>query len=289
MAAPEPWDRGPGPGEADLGFYEGPSTTASHPSAWHPAGPGPATGRMTDVPIFGPPPPTRHPGDPGAVYTLGFWQALFDVDTKDVGSRILSALRMAPPEYLRHLHPYTAVPQAMDPEGDPAGGPDRKPDLYGPFWIGTTLWLVCVVASHTLTTLRCQSGLRTPTLCTQSWFTPIAVGGTLVFGFEFGGAAGLWAALRWRGVAVGLLDLCCLHGYSFFIFVPAAALWVVPGAWLHWLAALAAAALSAGNIVSNLQGLWRQHLDPQMVLSATAAVVALQLDFAVSLLLTFAA
>lgn len=64
----------------------------------------------------------------------------------------------SPPRLTPMIPPHTTVQRS--PHAHPNHPTPWRPGVPCPR-------LVCVVASHTLTTLRCQSGLRTPTLCTQ--------------------------------------------------------------------------------------------------------------------------
>eukprot|EP00667_Euglena_gracilis_P018803 EG_transcript_20030 len=282
-----------------LGFYEGPSSSLGKGVSWQPPepaaspfpgqpavappfpmqppGPAPATaapqpgGIPMGIPMFGPAMPQLSISAPqlgGApVYSLGFWQSLFDVDTKDVQGRLRSALLLRPPEYLS-AQPYGHVPQVPDVEdGAPSHTVNRNPDFYGPLWIGATLCLVLVVISHTLNAIQCATVQQKKT-CTQSWFAPVALGCSLVFGFELLVPVGLWVVMRWKDVPLALMELVCLYGYSFAAFVPATVLWVLPWSWLRWVVFFGAFGLSSANIVRNLLRVWQQHLEPQWLLGA---------------------
>lgn len=90
----------------------------------------------------------------------------------------------------------------------------------------------------------------------------------------------LWGFLRWRGGAwgrprrpLGFLETVCLYGYSLSPFIPAAVLWFVPVAWLHWLLGGLALGLSAASLVMALWPLLRG--DPRVMAFALLSAVVL--------------
>lgn len=290
-----------------LGFYEGPSSHSTAepwpapdpfpqptPSAQYSA-PGGSAPTAGGVPSFGPSMPSSTFPDlhaAGPVYSLGFWQSLFDVDALDVRSRICSAvLPFHPPDYLAGKgYGYKALGQTLGETTVPHPV-NRNPDLYGPLWIGTTLCLVIVVMSHTLQTLRClgDQTANQSKLCNQSWITPLALACTIVFSFEFLVPVGLWVVMKWKDVPLGLMELLCLYGYSFCAFIPGTLLWALPWAWLRWLAAAGALLASTASITCNLSGLWQQYLEPKWALGMVGVVVALQLLMTIILNVHFSA
>jgi len=131
------------------------------------------------------------------LWTLSFYQQFFDVDTNAVLQRCLSAI-FPKDNFLDVL--------------------EGNPDLYGPFWIATTVVVILFLTGSI-----------------NAW---LAARGDSYYGYDFkllSGAAGLiygytlvipfalWAALRWSGSeAANVLECWALYGYANVIWVPVA-------------------------------------------------------------------
>eukprot|EP01119_Soliformovum_irregulare_P025230 TRINITY_DN928_c0_g1_i1.p1 TRINITY_DN928_c0_g1~~TRINITY_DN928_c0_g1_i1.p1 ORF type:complete len:299 (+),score=42.25 TRINITY_DN928_c0_g1_i1:709-1605(+) len=74
------------------------------------------------------------PAKPAKFYQIEYYQFLFDIDTKQVGQRIARSLIPYPATFLELVK--------------------SNPDIYGPFWIATTLVFILAVAGNTSSYLK---------------------------------------------------------------------------------------------------------------------------------------
>jgi hypothetical protein len=139
-----------------------------------------------------------------------------------------------------------------------------------------------VITSHTSTALHCANN-ASDRICTRSFIGPVAVALTIVFGYELLMPLALWVIMKWKETPVTILDLICLFGYSFAVFVPGVVLSLVPWAVVKWPAGIATFTLSTLHILGNLYGVWHQHLDPQWVLGVIGFVTLVQAGLTMTL------
>ncbi|XP_039944671.1 protein YIPF2 [Hirundo rustica] len=188
--------------------------------------PEPLSGASVTVPVPEPP----EDGDdadtaellPGQRQPRGFWtfeyyQTFFDVDTRQVLERIKASVLPVPGKnFVRHRL-------------------RNNPDLYGPFWICTTLALALAVSGD-LSQLGAARGNPEHRYRPRFHHVPVAV--TLVFSYAGLVPLGLWGGLRWArggsGGSFSLLQTLSAYGYSLATLVPAAVLWALPVPWLRW-------------------------------------------------------
>lgn len=125
-----------------------------------------------------------------------------------------------------------------------------QPDLYGPFWLPTTLIFILFFASS-------LSGALTSYLHSQSYdydFSKLSLAVGLVYVYALALPACIWAAMRyWAGVEGRTIpEVINLYGYGLTIFIPVALLSIPPFQFLRGLMALAAFGVSCGFLVRNL-------------------------------------
>ncbi|ANB14497.1 Yip5p [Sugiyamaella lignohabitans] len=158
----------------------------------------------------------------GSIFSFDFYQWYFNVDTPVVLYRCLLA-----------LNPFNNTP-FIDSEADlnvgsPAGliaGGDGNPDLYGPFWLCTTVIFVLFFAS-TLTGLlftAWQGGKY------DYKFDLLTGAAGLMYGYTFVIPTGLWLIVRYLNISPSttLLQLISLYGYSNVTWIPVAILSISP-------------------------------------------------------------
>ncbi|KAH9463731.1 hypothetical protein MJO29_008028 [Puccinia striiformis f. sp. tritici] len=125
-----------------------------------------------------------------------------------------------------------------------------QPDLYGPFWLPTTLIFILFFASS-------LSGALTSYLHSQSYdydFSKLSLAVGLVYVYALALPACIWAAMRyWAGVEGRTIpEIINLYGYSVTVFIPVALLSIPPFPFLRSIMALGAFGLSLGFLVRNL-------------------------------------
>ena len=171
--------------------------------------------------------------------TVRYYQPYFDVDTKDVSSRMLSSVF-----YCRAGPGENFLSQTAE-----------KPDAYGPFWISTSLLFTIAVSSHISRWLSSwMSG--------QNWeynFESVVTSASVVYGFAVGAPLVMYLILGHFGAKFKYISALCLYGYSLFIYIPASALCAMPSELLSWLALLGAAVISGLFLLRNLAPLVAAH------------------------------
>lgn len=150
-----------------------------------------------------------------ACLTVSYYQPFFDIDSADVGVRLLRSV----------------WPPMASSFWENVGG---KPDLYGPFWSCTTLIFVMAAASNFTSWLTFDSGMTG-----TEWmydFSLLTFACSVVYGFWVGAASLVWFAMRTLGVPHGLVQLLCLYGYSTVVFIPVAVVCSTVLVTLDWIA-----------------------------------------------------
>ncbi|KAF8401664.1 hypothetical protein HHK36_012610 [Tetracentron sinense] len=162
-------------------------------------------------------------------FTVAAYKPYFDVDTSDVVERIKDS-----------LFPF---------KGSFSEKTANSPDLYGPFWICTTLIFVAASIGTFVTYLAHK-------LQNKEWDYDINLvtwSAGLFYGYVTIVPLGLYIILKYFSAPSGLVQLFCLYGYSLFIFIPALCLSVVPIEVFRWVVAGVAGFMSATFVALNLR------------------------------------
>ncbi|CAM9640491.1 unnamed protein product [Choristocarpus tenellus] len=133
--------------------------------------------------------------------SIEFYRPYFDVDTSQVLSRLAKAGL-----------PVIKGPSILEEEE----GRECVLDLYGPFWVATTLIFVMSAMSN----FRLDEDSRDFNLLVQGFSSVSSY--CVVFG------GGLWAFFKLKGLPLSVSEALSLCGYSLTSFVPAVALCVLP-------------------------------------------------------------
>ncbi|PHH71782.1 hypothetical protein CDD80_4995 [Ophiocordyceps camponoti-rufipedis] len=177
-----------------------------------------------------PPPVTASTSSPSSkrfLWTLSFYAQFFDVDTSAVLSRCWAA-----------LFPRANFLDVLE----------GNPDLYGPFWIATTVVLILFLGgtiSQYLSTTR-----NTPFAYD---FRLLSGAAGLVYGYTLFLPVLLFLALRYFGSeSANLLECWALYGYSNLIWIPVAIISWSPISILNWVFVAVGFSLSVAFLVRNL-------------------------------------
>lgn len=155
------------------------------------------------------------------------YQPYFNVDTEEVSHRILQSL-------------------LLNRGGEFITMTSHNPDLYGPFWICTTLIFVASACGNFATYLSNHA----------SWqfdISKVNWGAGLFYGYAFLLPLVLYFFFKYIGLALGLVQLWCLYGYSLFVFIPASALALIPVGLLKWIIVAAAGLVSTTFVTLNIK------------------------------------
>ncbi|OWM62944.1 protein YIPF1 homolog [Punica granatum] len=162
-------------------------------------------------------------------FTVDAYKPYFDVDTSDVLDRIKES-----------LFPF---------KGSFTEKTASNPDLYGPFWICTTLIFVAAAIGTFVTYVAHE-------LKNQEWNYDINLvtwSAGVFYGYVTIVPLGLYVILKYFSAPSGLVQLFCLYGYSLFVFIPALCLSVVPLEIFRWVIAGVAGFMSATFVALNLR------------------------------------
>ncbi|KAF5184226.1 Yipf1-like protein, partial [Thalictrum thalictroides] len=164
-----------------------------------------------------------------SIFTVAAYKPYFDVDTSDVLDRIKESL----------------IPF----RGSFTEKTATNPDLYGPFWICTTLIFVAASIGTFVTYVAHK-------LQKKEWdydINMITWSAGLFYGYVTVVPLCLYVILKYFSAPSGIVQLLCLYGYSLFIFIPASCLSVVPLELFRWVVAGVAGFMSATFVALNLR------------------------------------
>ncbi|XP_041357181.1 protein YIPF1-like [Gigantopelta aegis] len=166
---------------------------------------------------------------PANFWTFEYYQQLFDVDTHQVLRRILGSMTPIPGRnYLtHHIRP--------------------NPDLYGPFWICTTLVFTTAIAGNLANYLQSAN-------MGYQWrynFQKVTFAATAIFCYWWLLPLALFGMMWWRGSRANysFLEVISVYGYSLAIYIPISILWVIQVGWLQWLLVVVGTVLSGSVLL----------------------------------------
>ena len=202
-------------------------------------------------------------------YSIKRYRTFFNVDTDEVLHRIFRSV-------------------ALFFKGDFFDHISENPDLYGPFWIASTLVFVSAAAGNTASYIAYRKASSPhgdtppapsdPSTPTTGWYYDVdKVGGSMGLFYGYVGVVGvlLWVALRWGFKArMGLAKIWCAYGYALAVFIPIAALCVLPMEAVRWSLVGAATAASGVFLVSNFRATVVEAAGAQAVPVLLVMVVA---------------
>nr|KJB82570.1 hypothetical protein B456_013G204700 [Gossypium raimondii] len=162
-------------------------------------------------------------------FTIAAYKPYFDVDTSDIIDRLKES-----------LFPF---------RGTFTEKTATNPDLYGPFWICTTLIFVAASIGTFVTYIAHK-------LKKKEWDYDINLvtwSAGVFYGYVTVVPLILYVILKYFSAPSGLVQLFCLYGYSLFVFIPALCLSVVPLEIFRWVIAGVAGFMSATFVALNLK------------------------------------
>ncbi|XP_076955802.1 uncharacterized protein LOC143630765 [Bidens hawaiensis] len=163
------------------------------------------------------------------MFTIAAYRPYFEVDTSDVLERIKDSLL----PFNGSFNEKTA----------------SNPDLYGPFWICTTLIFVAASIGTFVTYLshKLQHKEWNYDINLVTWSAGVFYGYVLVVPLC------LYVILKYFSAPSTLVQLFCLYGYSLFVFIPAMCLSVIPDEMFRWVITGVAGIMSALFVALNLR------------------------------------
>jgi hypothetical protein len=206
-----------------------------------------------------------------SVWTMDYYRVFFNVSTREVLGRLV-----------RCLLPFRSDFYSKT----------ETPDMYGPFWIVTTLVVILAVTGnfasfiHSMeseTQIQWKYDFEKVTIAASVFYTMLSIVPLLVY-----------LALRRIGVTgsnLWITHILSLYGYSFFSYVPAAVLCVIPIETVRWVAILLCFLLSSYFLGRNIRSYFpvdQLDWDNQAKAKGTMLLIMITLGhFAVAIITKF--
>ncbi|KAI8628259.1 Yip1-domain-containing protein [Xylariaceae sp. FL1651] len=250
--------------EGDLGHTDLQEDLEFHASTFTDAS---STRKYTPTSSSGlPPPATASTSAAGGtskryLWTLSFYAQFFDVDTSSVLARCWAALW---------------------PRANFLDVLEGNPDLYGPFWIATTVVLVLFLGG-TISQYLASSGAGPFAYD----FELLSGAAGLIYGYTLVIPVVLFGALRYFGSEhANLLECWALYGYSNLIWIPVALISWSPLTPLNWVFVGVGWAISVAFLLRNLYPVL-SATDRQTSKVLLVLVVALHMGLALAIKILF--
>ncbi|XP_007564294.1 protein YIPF1 [Poecilia formosa] len=192
-------------------------------------------------------------------WTFEYYQKFFDIKTHHVRERILGSLVPWPGKNFIQVHLR------------------KNPDLYGPFWICTTLVFAIAISGNLSTFLRYFGNSNYKY---TAEFGKVSIAATAIFSYAWLVPLGLWGLLLWRSnkilnlVSYSFMEIVCVYGYSLAVYIPAVVLWIPHVEWLRWLSIVVALCLSSSVLVMTFWPALRDD-HPKVIIATVAGIVLL--------------
>ncbi|KAF9190747.1 hypothetical protein BGZ51_008262 [Haplosporangium sp. Z 767] len=160
-------------------------------------------------------------------WSVEYYAKYFDVDTTQVMERCMASII---------------------PKGNFLELMGGSPDLYGPFWIPTTVVFVLFVTSSIVESINAYVS-STPYAYNIRQLT-FAFGTIYMYAFLV--PALIWGATKYFGCQPDLLEMLALYGYGLTIWIPVAVLCILPWNLLRWALVIVGGAVSGVFLVRNM-------------------------------------
>jgi len=193
------------------------------------------------------------------IWSLEYYAKFFDVDTQQVVDRCLKS-----------LYPIDNFSEVLG----------SNPDLYGPFWISTTVIFALFVTSN-------MAGSLAAKVDGSAYFYNFRLLSYAVFViylYAFGCPLLVWGATKYYGCQPRLLEIIDLYGYGLTVWIPVSILCVIPSDIFRWILVCVAFGISAYFLSKNMYAIVSSAEDrtSRFILPAlwgAHAVLALLLKF----------
>lgn len=172
--------------------------------------------------------PEPIPAD-ASFWSLNYYRHFFEVNTAQIGLRLLRAI--------------VPIGQHFYSDDDP------KPDLYGPFWIATTLILFMSATGN----FSSYYDIDPKDRATWSYdFKKVTAGATAFYGYISIVPLLVWFAMKHCDDNKSFVNVASLFGYALISYVPVCLLCIPPLSMLRWLSIATAFVISSYFLVKNL-------------------------------------
>ena len=206
--------------ESDIDLFSDQHPTTSSPSAPSPqptamptssSSPPPPVDVTIDLSDPKPLPPVfSDDGREYKMWELEYYQKYFNITTQDVLIRMAKSIIPYGDDFFKTI--------------------DGRADLYGPFWVPTTLIFFMAATGNFGTYLACAD----PDLYVAD-FLKVVYGALAIYGYVVILPLALWGVFKYFDIPLGFVDNLCLYGYSLTVYLPIAVLAIAPSGILRWI------------------------------------------------------
>jgi hypothetical protein len=164
--------------------------------------------------------------------TINYWSEFFEIDQSELKNRILAIMNPLKPTLAERIN--------------------EKPDLYGPFWLCTTLIFMLLISESLWDVLKNMIASKDNRNTFN--FQQIGLAVCLVYGSFFAFPLIFIIVNRLLGSSTSVIKCACIYGYSMFGLVVASAMSILPVTALRYFFWIIAGAHSVVVLFTNLKG-----------------------------------
>jgi hypothetical protein len=176
------------------------------------------------------------------LFSLKHLVPYFNVSSKEIGWRIIHSLHPFNPRFHSEFH--------------------AKPDLYGPFWILTSLIVTLFIAGNISRYVKVGKDKF------EYNFTIVPIAASIIYGLGIGLPLLIHFCVKFFGNNVQsstpIVNAIGIYGYSFTSFLLISMLCAVPKNWLQWLLISYAAITSVGYLIKTYWNELKENLDAKV-------------------------
>ncbi|KAJ3053789.1 hypothetical protein HK097_003354 [Rhizophlyctis rosea] len=213
-----------------------------------------------DYGFSAPQPQPTVPVNRGAFWTVEYYAQFFDVDSSDVGQRMLASI-LPKSDFLQVI--------------------GEKPDLYGPFWIATSVIFALFITSSVAGSIAAY--INSKSYKYEDSLTGLSTAVAVIYIYAAAFPAVVWGLGRYFSYSIGLLQLFDVFGYALTIWIPVSLLCIVPLEIVRWILVIGAFGLSTFFQLKTLRPIISQVQDKR----APTVVYGLAVATTAGLALTF--
>ncbi|KPA82975.1 hypothetical protein ABB37_02717 [Leptomonas pyrrhocoris] len=228
------------------------------------------------------------PSPTSKFWTMEFYQQFFDVNTRQVLLRLSNTLvPLNPPDFLMdrnwHFNESMVAGDAVEDTTLEEAGVvlSRKPDLYGPFWVCTTLWITLAVVSNIMSKIAYTRSNNNA----DPWkydFSVASVAYVTIYLYCFVFGSLVWGIMQWKNLPATITDVVCLYGYSMFIFELVAILCMIPTSAAQWVFVMVGGAWSTAYLLINMWHMWKTTLERNWFIGLVSFVTIFHMGLTLS-------
>ncbi|EFA77607.1 Yip1 domain-containing protein [Heterostelium album PN500] len=159
-------------------------------------------------------------------YQPQYYRFLFNVDTTEVAHRLLRSMIPIKFSFFDLIR--------------------ENPDIYGPFWVTTTL--VFIIAA----TANLNSYFHSDHKLWEANFKTVVYSAIAIYGYALVIPLVLWGIFKWMKLGLRILDMLCIYGYALFIFIPASIICLIPVGLVQWIVVGVCTLVSGAFLVTNV-------------------------------------